>query len=367
MKKFVAFLFTVIFCLNCLVGCGGFGMSDTLEISGVSAVYDEKTGITTVTITYLDDIEKPLVFEIPKGAQGDVGQAGNGISLVDPQPGDVPGTTKLVIHFTDGREPVSVVLQNGVDGKDGVSISNVRIVEELSDGSVKIAFVDTNGEDIGEPILVPAGEDGSKITDITADTETKPGSVIVQVSYTDGEPKEFTIPAGRGVSDIQSTYDVNTHEYKIVFTYTDDTTADFTFRPTAWLTGRGDPLDEDGIVGDYYFDRTNKIIYFKVEENRWELIVDLEKEKKTFEVTFTISAGMHLPDGYLDIYKFEEGESFAVKKWSVPIPIKEGYKFVGWYTVENPAMLTVNHGRFNDLTPVFGDLTLYAHWEKNVE
>ena len=63
-------------------------MGDSLEISGVSAVYDEKTGVTTVTIRYLDDIEEPLVFEIPKGAQGDVGQTGNGIREVKTMPGD---------------------------------------------------------------------------------------------------------------------------------------------------------------------------------------------------------------------------------------------------------------------------------------
>ncbi|MBO5481398.1 MAG: InlB B-repeat-containing protein [Clostridia bacterium] len=372
MKKLAAFLLTIIFCANFLTGCGGFGVGDSLEISGVSAVYDEKTGVTTVTIRYLDDIEEPLVFEIPKGAQGDVGQTGNGIREVKTMPGDEKGTTKLLIYFTDGSDPVSVILKDGVDGKDGedgISISGIRTVEELPDGSVRIAFVDSNGNDIGEPILIPAGEDGSKITDITADTETEDGSVVVKVSYNDGEPKEFTIPAGKGVSDIQSTYDVNTHEYKIIFTYTDDTTVDFTFRPTAWLSGYGDPLPTLGIVGDYYFDKTLKIIHLKVEENKWEVIANLEKEKNTYKVTFAISAGMNYT-GPLQIYEIKEGESFAVKVseyGNIPIPTKTGYTFVGWYTVENPDLLTVNHGRFTDLTPIFGDMTLYAHWEKNAE
>ena len=43
----------------------------------------------------------------------------------------------------------------------------------------------------------------------------------------------------------------------------------------------------------------------------------------------------------------------------LPIPTREGYKFDGWYLVEDAG---VNNGKFTDMTIVIKDIILYAKW-----
>ena len=356
MKKFFAFLFTIILSMNFLVSCG---MSESLEIASVTAVYDEETGDTTITIRYLDDVEAPLVFVIPQGAQGDVGQAGNGIDRIEPKDGETPGTTDLVIYFTDGREPYTVTVLNG---KDGVSVTNLKIVNENPEGhpegSKEVVFVDQYDNPIGEPFVIPAGEDGSEIADIIGETQ-EDGSVKVTVSYTGGGEKEFSIPGAKGILNVTS--DIVGNEYLIIVEYNDGsepTTLRFN-RPTAWWSGLGEPSSDMGIVGDFYFDTSLKKIYKKITDFDWELVADLTIVRDEYTVSFTIDANMSF-SGNTNEFTIEEGESFLSSGFDVPTAEKAGYKFIGWYTKRTP---TPVHGAFTDLTAVTCNLVLYACWE----
>ncbi len=356
MKKFFALLFTLIMSFNVLTSCS-LGGGDTLEISNISAVYDEETGETTITIRYLDDIEEPLVFVVPKGEQGEIG---NGILKIEPVAGEIEGTTDLMIYFTDGRQPQKVTVSNG---KDGVSIANIKIVSEQPEGYPKgskmVVFVDKNDEPIGDPFVIPAGKDGAEIDDIVGVPQND-GTVKVTVSYTDNNSKDFTIPGGRGVANIDS--DIDGNDYVIIITYTDDsepTMLNFQ-RPTAWLSNAGEPKPELGIIGDFYFDTDKKIIYKKIGEYAWDIVVDLTNKEPPCKVKFTFDSGMSMDSGTNNEFTLEEGKCFYSSGYTIPIPRKEGSTFKGWYTTREPQP---THGAFTDLTPVTCDLTLFALWE----
>jgi uncharacterized repeat protein (TIGR02543 family) len=197
------------------------------------------------------------------------------------------------------------------------------------------------------------------------------GSIKLKVFYTNNEePSEFTINAARGVKNISTKLENN--QYIITFTYTDGTTEEIAFyRPAAWLSGTGAPDPDAGIDGDFYFDIANKLIYQKY-DGVWgngkggkDPLVDLTLQAITYTVTFVIGEDVRVAPGTKTEYSIKAGESFAAKKYSVPVPIHNNpdYEFLGWYTVDDEDLLTVNHSNFTDLTPISGDLTLYAHWK----
>ncbi|MBE5753413.1 MAG: hypothetical protein E7343_05045 [Clostridiales bacterium] len=357
MKKLFALLFTLIMSFNVLASCS-LGGGDSLEISNITAVYDEETGETTITISYLDDIEEPLVFVVPKGEQGEIG---NGILKIEPVDGEIEGTTDLMIYFTDGRQPQKVTVSNG---KDGTSIANIKIVSEEPEGypkgSKKVVFVDKNDNPIGDPFVIPAGKDGSEIDDIVGEKQND-GTVKVTVSYTDNNSKEFTIPAGRGIANIDS--NILDNEYIIIITYTDNTVQPLTFtRPTGLLSGIGDPPPELGIIGDFYIDTENKIIFKKIGEYAWDNVINLKNERAPYKVKFTFDSGMSMAFGTSNEFTIEEGKCFISAGETIPIPSKTGYTFKGWYTTRSPQP---TNGAFTDLTPITCDLVLFALWEEN--
>ena len=359
MKRFLALIFSIIMSAIVLTSCG-MGSGDTLEISNVTAVYDETTGETTVTISYLDDVEAPLVFVIPKGEQG---VSGNGIDKIVPVPGATEGTTDLMIYFTDGRSPYKVTVSNG---KDGASVTNIKILNEQPDGypvgSKEVVFVDQNEQPIGNSFVIPAGKDGDEISNIYGEKQDN-GTVKVTVVYKGNSKKEFTIPGGRGIANIDSGFDSQTNEYLIVIQYTDDSenTTLRCARPTGLLNGISDPHPEIGIVGDFYIDTENKKIFKKISETDWEEIIDLKNDRETFTVKFVADSGMSIISGKNE-FEVQEGKCFLAAGFDVPIPYKTGHTFKGWYTTREP---NATHGAFTDLTPVTCQLTLYAVWEEN--
>ena len=67
--------------------------------------------------------------------------------------------------------------------------------------------------------------------------------------------------------------------------------------------------------------------------------------------------------GYESEYFIERGDYFSTSvNAPLPSPIRDGYTFDGWYT---SAVITPTTGHFTELTPVFGEITLYAKWIKN--
>ena len=359
MKKLAMFLCSILVSASFLGSCG---MVDSIEIESIKSTYNAETKVTTITITYLDDIEPPLVLEIPAGAQGVEGLQGVGIDRVETKCDANGELEAIVIHFTDPeKEPYTVPM------RDGVSINDVAY-EKLADGSIKLTFIGDNGEPVGESITFPAG---TQISDI----ESKPredGSIEVQVFYTNQEdPTTFIINSARGVKDIAT--NLINNQYVITFTYTDDTIQEVAFdRPAAWLSGEGAPNPADGIDGDFYFDVANKLIYQKF-DGKWgngtssDPLVNLNPEEANkYTIKFVIAQDERLDQSiYKTEYSLLAGESFAAKGWIVPTPTHTDdiYEFAGWYTVDNDVVINVNYANFTDLTPVSGNLTLYAHWK----
>ncbi len=77
-------------------------------------------------------------------------------------------------------------------------------------------------------------------------------------------------------------------------------------------------------------------------------------------VRFDVNEG-NLPYGTAILYKIKHGTYFASAGYQIPIPTRSGYNFKGWYTSKSVTPAT---GCFTDLTPVCGELTLYAIWEQ---
>ena len=358
MKKLAVFLCSILLSLGFLGSCGM--ATDYLEIESVKAVLNEETGATIITIKYLDDIEAPLVFEIPAGQQGVDGLQGVGIARVETVVGE-NGERMIRIYFTDESLPPFEA-----PFTDGISIKDVQS-EIQEDGSIKLTFIGDNGVAIGQPVFVPSG---TEITDIKSKI-LEDGSLEIEVSYSNGVPaSKFKIDAARGVKDISTEF--KNDKYTITFTYTDGTKSAVSFnRPAAWLSGYGRPNHANGLDGDFYFDLAAKLIYQKVngvwggteKGEEYVPVADLNPNNKKFTVTFSLEEDFTF-SGAMQEYTFSAGESFASKKYSVPVATRAGYEFLGWYTIPGTELLTVNHGKFTDLTPISGNLTLYAHWKK---
>ena len=110
-----------------------------------------------------------------------------------------------------------------------------------------------------------------------------------------------------------------------------------------------------------------KGIYVK-QSGVWVLIVSFDNNIETHSVIFQLNDSLdepaNMPSGSLMAYQIPHGSYFAAQEgYSIPIPTRNGYDFVGWYTTKT---ITPTSGKFTDLTPVMADLTLYAIWEKQV-
>ena len=83
--KCIGVLMIFLMIILTLASCG-MGGGDSLEIEKISAeILDDGSGATRITIKYYDDVEPPLIFDIPMGLQGDIGETGatgNGIKKV---------------------------------------------------------------------------------------------------------------------------------------------------------------------------------------------------------------------------------------------------------------------------------------------
>ena len=87
--------------------------------------------------------------------------------------------------------------------------------------------------------------------------------------------------------------------------------------------------------------------------------------------------GIGLYDGFVHIdtrkkqsFWYSEAEEYRatfggenlIKQWQKAAQ-KDGFTFMGWYTVPNPNPLV--NGQFTDMVPVTDDITLYAYWVAN--
>jgi len=87
-------------------------------------------------------------------------------------------------------------------------------------------------------------------------------------------------------------------------------------------------------------------------------VLDFSKySMETHTVTFIRDANSDV----VDELEITHGTYFALSDHQMPVPSRSGYKFLGWFTSADAN--DVNAGQLTDLTPIMGDLIVYARWE----
>lgn len=355
-------IFVISFCFL-LTGCGAFfGEEEVLQMESLET-RTLADGSTEITIKYTDEEIKPTVFIIPKG---ETGADGNGIRTFDTFKSEDGESTVVHIEFTYGIEPVEFNIPNGV------SIDTIETKKNDKTGETFLTVVYSDGSK-SDPISVPKGEKGDRGISIVGITQkiNRDNSVTLTLEMSEGEPVRVEIPApidgkdGRGIKEIVSIPNGDT--YVMTIKFTDDTEQELEFaRPNRWFSESSGPKLEDGINGDLWYDLAHQIIYVK-QNNKWNMVMNFNNVVDlTYDVTFdlndTSEEPANMPAGSLITYQIEAGTYFSASGYQIPVPTRDGYTFLGWYTVKVP---TAVNGPFTDLTPVQADLTLYAVWAKN--
>ena len=415
-SKFL-FLLLLIFTVS---GCGSFfGPEQGLQIEDITTeTIDEKLFLV---ISYID-VEEKQYFELKKGEDG---LKGNGVQGVIPHPGEEE--TILEVVYTDTSKPSEYVpIPHGTEideiivvDKDGNKIvtdkdgNEYRVDEEgnLIDGEgvfftgtkyIKVIYTEPvePGSDImkSETFALPEGQkgqDGNGIKEVLTGKMNEDGSIEEGVVNEDGslsvhfyfttsdEVKTIQIPANKSIVNVVD--DETAGSYSIIITYNtfkeDGTPETDTFtwtKPhiTQWLYGEYDPYRNLGNIGDYYYNTTEKSLWFKKELaddasgfGYWDLIINFSVNDKPCYITF---------DAGTNGGKIVEGENGEIEKDSITQSLisgqyfygsgkafptvyhPEGLKFLGWYTTET---ITPTSTKFTDLTIVTTDITLYAVWE----
>lgn len=372
MKKtlMMALMFLMVFVLT---GCGSFfGEDETLLIEKIEYQHLEDEGVTRVTVTYLNEDKRPDVFDIPdgiQGAEGPIGKDGNGIKTIEYKYSADGFTTQIKVLYTDDElEPTVFEIPNGR------SVSGVRSETDRATGNTLMYVQYSDGTEEKEPIIIRKGVDGNSI--IGYNTEVKEDkSVVITFQCSQSDDVVINIPApekgdqGVGIDSMISSESET--EYFIFVKLTDGTEQKLNFskptQPSTWLTGVDVPRNNEGKVGDYYFDSTHSSIYYKSIDG-WDIVVDLNGTVEMFNITFNLNDNDGGPKAYMPQnafynYKLQYGQCIGTSVYKVvPIPTRVGYTFKGWYLT--PVVSPVN-GTFTDLTPVFCDMELYACWELN--
>ena len=373
MKK-LKLLFLMLVMVMCLAisGCGGgFFAEDAIEIASIDSRV-EADGTTILTITYVDDIRDPDVFKLPKGA------AGNGIKSITSTKNIAGDTTTVTITYTDDTQ-----LPTTFDLKDGVSVKAVESRKDEETGEISLVVVLSDGTE-SEPFPLPKGEKGENGEDgedgnglVGFDKlDGEDGSVTFTFKFLKTEDVVVTIPApkqgeeGKGISTIMGTEEEGLYVIKI--TYTDGTEADPIYfnkpkDPNAWLSGSTTPLDNLGVNGDFYFDTVHKKIYSKY-EGEWHEVADLNISTGTCRVTFNLNDTLDggplasMPNNSSKFTYFIPKNSYFSSNGGseIPLPEREGYKFLGWYRVRE---VTSANYPFTDFTVIIENLELFAKWE----
>ena len=127
-----------------------------------------------------------------------------------------------------------------------------------------------------------------------------------------------------------------------------------------WLSGNGAPNAETGIPGDFYFDIEN-LVRYQNKASGWSILVDFNDSlTRKYNVEFKTNGGQFASSTFTGSTTIERGHCFYANGRQVPLVVRQGFIFDGWYTTKNPDPTI--HGRFTDLTNVYSDRTLYANW-----
>lgn len=367
MKKIRLILAFICACLliSGLTGCGFVVEDETIVITEIFYSEPDEEGTVTLTIVYeIDGEEKKIKHEIPVGEKGETGKDGNGIKGITYKSNEDGSKTICTITYTDESiDPTEIELPNGA------SIASLTSYTDEETGGTVVTFILNDGTELNS-LLIPKGEagkdgkDGVGIKSITPDIDPVTGNTILTIVLDNEEETTTKVEIkkgkdGKSISTIIGTESDDKYYLTIYYNEGDPEFVEFSKpKPNQWYQGTTSPDDSLGKVGDYYFDTSNKNIWTKYSDDEWTPIVDFETKDERFTVTFNANGGYF--EGYSS-FRIKNGLNFKATNNTVPTPVKVGYKFLGWYTTENP---TVVNGAFNDLTIVCSDLTLYAAWEE---
>lgn len=335
-----------------LSSCSAFFGGDEYTITSTDVKTDEN-GNTIVTVNFNGEDIAPLTFTIPASTKG--------ISSVTSEVKE--NQVVLTINFNDGtNQQIGVPV---INGKDGVGISEVELIEDESGKYIRFHYTDGT---ISEDLALPKGNDGVGIKNITQEIN-EDGSVTYTMSFTDDrEEVEFTIQNGVSIVNMSIDYDKSDEDfYMFVITFSDGNVRELRVekpQTNKWLTGNVNPSSDIGKIGDFYINLNTGWVYQKNSNDKWQEMFCMkgegQEELKTYIVTFNLQADETVVyndkviTGLPIFCPIVEGECLSIS--SIPIPSKEGYNFEGRYsTLDNP-----NSGKFTDLTQVSSNINLYA-------
>ncbi len=347
-----------------LGSCSMFFEQDSVNttISSIGQETDEKTGDLVVTIYWTDEEKEPMTIRVPRGT---VGRDGVGIANVLAEITE-DGMVKLTIIYTDSNMNPSVFEFPISIGEDGKGIESVEVGND-ADGNLTIAFVYSDGSK-SQTISIPSGV-GITSIDLLKEED---GVTTYIINLSDGTNMTFDIKNGVGIASVvydESNSTETVYALKVIYT---DGTSEIVFldRPSIskWYTGNGEPTSSLGKNGDYYLDRVSGGVYYK-ENDAWSFLFSMKGSSVSDNINYTVSfnanggdfvnaSSVNLSD--TRSYLVSKGNYIDLSRDDLKVE-KTGYKFDGWWTCpdhsEDP-----NAGHFTNLTPVMGNLTLYANW-----
>lgn len=362
-KKFRIILGISIGCF-CISSCSAFFGNDTLTILNTNVETDDD-GNVTVTINFAEDGKSPLIFTIPKAIDG---VDGVGIANVTSKLSDDKTMLTIIITYTDeGKEPtiLTVPIYNGKDGKE-----ITHVIQDYDDfGNTTIVFEYNDGSK-SETVTINKGNDGVGIQEIQTETLTD-GRIQIVVCYTDGSMSEpFYISNGIGISSVEVDNEANEEYYILNVYYTDGTITQISLekpKTTQWLSGTAEPNDAIGNIGDFYVLITTGSV-FKKDINGWEYLFSIKGTGTDVYcvVTFNVNGGKWVNGNLTDPNASVADKNFRVK-YGATIDLSSNelqcynnnMEFGGWWT---DSTISVNSGHFTNMSCVFNDIILYAHW-----
>ena len=386
-KKLLTLVITGILSFTALLGGCGFSVSDTKEIESISAIRNQAEGVTVITITYVDNLFSPTVFEVPDGAQGKVGDTGNGVKeIMDVEKTDAQGNVQRYMRITlTDFTVVELPIIDGIDGTDGKGVSHIESLSNGANGDVSIVVHYTDGTKT-DPIPVPSGKNGDTVTISSEVQQNGATKVIFTVTNHLGnqEDREIIIPRGEKGDSVEyvtgySSADGKTYVLEVKIQGQDQPQKVEFQRPNALLTGGEKPSNAEGLNGDIFFDTANQVIYVK-NGDIWINFLDLGGARR-YDVEFR---NMAMIDGKqtkvsitgINVFNVQYGTFYSNgANYTIPTAnviadsqvnphLQDGatYEFVGWYTSQTPNFVT--QSPFTDLTLVSSHMVLYPVFMK---
>lgn len=351
-------------CLVCILalslsGCGFFAEDTGRMIDQIKKTNEFADGSSEITITFVDDLYDPVKFTIPGGKQGDVG---NGIADIKYIYDDSNRQTQITIQFTD--EEADDVVFNVPDGKTVTSIKTGY--NEITEKSEAYFIYNGNEEDF---VTLELPEFSGISEYICTENEDKSIDLKFKFNLLDQPDLDIHIPPpekGNGISYMSSGEKDGKYILTVVYTEADkdgNTTVELPFDkpadPNSWSTEERAPTNAEGRNGDFWFDTYSKTIYSK-SNDRWSPVLSFKDQSTTYEINFYLNYGTNV-DPETTSY-VNHGCYYSSTGKDIPVPEREGYDFCGWYTKAENVNIAVM-SPFTDLTPVHGNLDLYAKWE----